>query len=188
MSKILIVIDMLDGFLRPGRALYCGPQSEAIIPFVRSKVEEYGKTGDPVIFVADNHDPDDPEFQRFPPHCVAGTQESEVIQELTGLAKNSVYLPKKRYSAFFGTDLEKRLKKLKPDLVEVVGVCTNICVLYTVEELRNRDIPTRVYRQGVASFDPEAHEWALKQMQSVLGAEIVESGASGRGQAGDQAA
>jgi len=173
MKKLLMVVDMLDGFLRQGRALYCGPQSEAIIPFVRAKVEEYGKTGDPVIFVADNHDPDDPEFLRFPPHCVAGTQESEVIQELTGLAKNSVYLPKKRYSAFFGTDLEKRLKKLKPDPVEVVGVCTNICVLYTVEELRNRDIPTRVYRAGVASFDLEAHEWALKQMQSVLGAEII---------------
>ena len=173
MSKVLIVVDMLDGFLRPGRALYCGKQSEDIIPFVRSKVEEYGKAGEPVIFVADNHDPKDLEFQRFPKHCVAGTPESEVISELQGLAKNSVYLPKKRYSAFYGTDLEKRLKKLKPDLVEVVGVCTNICVLYTVEELRNRDIPTRVFREGVASFDLEAHEWALRQMQSVLGAEIV---------------
>ena len=179
MSKVLIVVDMLDGFLRPGRALYCGPQSEAIIPFVRSKVEEYGKSGEPVIFVADNHEPEDLEFQRFPKHCVAGTKESEVVSELQGLAKNSIYLPKQRYSAFFGTDLEKRLKKLKPDLVEVVGVCTNICVLYTVEELRNRDIPTRVYRRGVASFDNEAHEWALKQMQSVLGAEIVEAVASG---------
>jgi nicotinamidase/pyrazinamidase len=173
MNKVLIVVDMLDGFLRPGRALYCGRQSEDIIPFVRAKVEEYGKSGELVIFVADNHDPEDLEFQRFPKHCVAGTPESEVISELKGLAKNSIYLPKKRYSAFHGTDLEKRLKKLKPDLVEVVGVCTNICVLYTVEELRNRDIPTRVYRAGVASFDNEAHEWALKQMQSVLGAEII---------------
>jgi len=173
MSKVLIVVDMLDGFLRPGRALYCGPPSEAIIPFIRRKLEEYGQSGEPVIFVADNHDPDDLEFQRFPKHCVGGSKESEVVSELQGLAKNSIYLPKKRYSAFYGTDLEKRLKKLRPDLVEVVGVCTNICVLYTVEELRNRDIPTRVYRQGVASFDNEAHEWALKQMQSVLGAEVA---------------
>lgn len=173
MQKVLLVIDMLDGFLRPGRKLYCGPQAEAIIPFVRAKVQEYGRRGEPVIFVADNHDPEDLEFQRFPPHCVAGTQESEVIAELTGLAPNAVYLPKKRYSAFYGTDLDQRLKQLRPDLVEVVGVCTNICVLYTVEELRNRDLPTRVYRQGVASFDAEAHAWALRQMETVLGAELV---------------
>ena len=173
MSKVLIVVDMLDGFLRPGRALYCGKPSEEIIPFVRSKIAEYGKRGEPVIFVADNHDPEDLEFQRFPKHCVAGSRESEVVAELQGLAKNLVYLPKQRYSAFFGTDLEQRLKKLQPELVEVVGVCTNICVLYTVEELRNRDLPTRVYRKGVASFDNEAHEWALQQIESVLGAEVV---------------
>jgi len=177
-KKVLLVTDMLDGFLRPGRALYCGPQSEAIIPFVRDKVAEYGRSGDLVVFIADNHDPDDLEFQRFPPHCVAGSKETEVIEELQGLAKNSIYLPKQRYSAFHGTDLEKRLKKLKPDLVEVVGVCTNICVLYTVEELCNLDLRTRVYRAGVASFDQEAHEWALKQMQSVLGVEVVEAAAS----------
>ncbi|HAG08307.1 MAG TPA: cysteine hydrolase, partial [Desulfotomaculum sp.] len=53
------------------------------------------------------------------------------------------------------------------------GVCTNICVLYTVEELCNRDYKVVVYRQGVASFDLQAHNWALVQMESVLGAKVI---------------
>ena len=82
-------------------------------------------------------------------------------------------MPKTRYSGFFRTGLSKILEDLQPEAVHVVGVCTNICVLYTVEELRNRDYRAIVYQKGVASFDEEAHRWALKQMQAVLGVELA---------------
>ncbi len=173
MKKVLLVTDMLEGFLRRRYALYCGPQSERIIPMARKKVQAYGRTGDLVVFIADNHDPHDLEFKKFPPHCIKGSPETKVISELSGLTKREIYLPKKRYSAFYGTRLDKILAKEKPDLVEVVGVCTNICVLYTVEELQNRDYRTRVYKDGVASFDMAAHKWALGQMKTVLGTEVV---------------
>jgi nicotinamidase/pyrazinamidase len=164
---------MLEGFLRKRYPLYCSDVAASIIPFVKKKVEEYAKSKELVVFIADNHDPDDLEFKKFPPHCIAGSKESEVVSELKGIAKNFVYVPKKRYSGFYGTNLDQVLKKAKPELVEVVGVCTNICVLYTVEELENRDYKVRVYKDGTASFDNDAHQWALKQMQSVLGAEVV---------------
>jgi len=173
MSRVLLVVDMLEGFLRRQYPLYCSDRAAGIIPFVRKKVEEYGKTGELVVFIADNHDQDDLEFKKFPPHCLKGSRESEVISELKGIAQREIHVPKKRYSGFFGTNLEKILQKEKPDLVEVVGVCTNICVLYTVEELENRDCQVRVFKHGTASFDKDAHEWALKQMQTVLGAEVV---------------
>ncbi len=173
MKKVLLVVDMLEGFLRRQYPLYCSAQAEAIIPFVKSEVEEYARSGELVVFIADSHDPDDLEFKKFPPHCIRGTKEAEVISELRGIAKKEVYIRKKRYSGFFGTNLDEVLKKEKPDLVEVVGVCTNICVLYTVEELANRDYRVMVHREGVASFDEDASSWALQQMSKVLGAEIV---------------
>ena len=43
-----------------------------------------------------------------------------------------------------------------------MGVCTSICVMETVKELFDRDLPRLVYREGVADFDPEAHAFALK--------------------------
>jgi nicotinamidase/pyrazinamidase len=59
------------------------------------------------------------------------------------------------------------------DEVHVVGVCTSICVMETVKELFDRDMPALVYEQGVADFDPEAHAFALKHMQRIMGAKVV---------------
>ncbi|NOZ19799.1 MAG: cysteine hydrolase [Planctomycetes bacterium] len=173
MRKALIVIDMVKGFFVEGNALYCGPEARKIIPFVKAKLEECEAAGDLIVFVCDNHDPDDKEFAAFPPHCVKGTEETEVVDELKEFAGRHPVLPKRRYSAFFDTTLGGVLQKAKPELVEVVGVCTNICVLFTVEDARNGDYPVRVYAEGVASFDQEAHEFALKQMETVLAVEVV---------------
>jgi nicotinamidase/pyrazinamidase len=57
--------------------------------------------------------------------------------------------------------------------VYVVGVMTSICVMETVKELFDRDMPAIVYREGVVDADPEAHAFALKQMQRVFGATVV---------------
>jgi nicotinamidase/pyrazinamidase len=57
--------------------------------------------------------------------------------------------------------------------VFLVGVCTSICVMETVAGLRNRDYPTFVFRKGVADFDQEAHNFALKRMEKILGAMIL---------------
>jgi len=171
--KALVVIDMVKGFFVKGNPLYCGEETREIVPFVKAKLEEYEEKGDFVVFMCDHHAPDDREFAAFPPHCVKGTEETEVIDELKEFAERHTILPKTRYSAFHGTDLGRVLEEAKPDVVEVVGVCTNICVLFTVEDLRNRDYAVRVYAEGVTSFDPEAHEFALKQIESVLAVEVV---------------
>ncbi len=168
MPRVLIVVDMLVGFLEEGRPLDCGETARAIVPFVVEKAREFADRGDPVIFIADYHDPDDAEFERFPPHCIAGSEETEVVPELKPFLEEKLLLPKTRFSGFFGTHLVDLLAEIKPEVVEVVGVCTNICVLYTVEELRNRDYSTVVHRNGVASFDSQAHEFALVQMETVL--------------------
>ena len=55
----------------------------------------------------------------------------------------------------------------------MVGNCTNICVLYTVADARFRDYAVEVPADCVATFDPEAHEFALKQMETVLGAKVT---------------
>ena len=172
MSRVLLVVDMLVGFLDQGKPLYCGDDARKIIPFVRDKVDEFVQAGEPVMFVADSHAPDDAEFKIFPPHCVAGTDEAELIEELRPFRDKGTVVEKTRYSALYNTRLPELLTELKPDVIEIVGVCTNICVLYTVEGLRSRGYRVVVHRDGVASFDKAAHEFAIAQMQDVLGAEI----------------
>lgn len=173
-DKLLIVVDMLEGFCVEGNVLYCGADSREIIPRIRSLIaDEYNPTNQPVVFLMDNHEPDDPEFEMFPPHCIIGTAEAEIVPELQGVADNELRVPKNRYSGFHETPLDAIITRHAPALIEVVGVCTNICVMYTVEELRNRYLPVTVRSDMVASFDADAHAFALGQMATVLGATVT---------------
>jgi nicotinamidase-related amidase len=170
--KALFVIDMLKDFLNSDGALYCGESARKIIPFIKEKIEEFHKNEDLVVFICDSHDPDDLEFKTFPKHCVAGTAGAEIIDELPVDEKDMI-IKKKRYSSFYGTDLDRVLKDHKIGEVQVVGVCTSICVMDTVGDLRNRDRTAIVYKNGVADFDLQAHDFALRRMEKVYGAKIL---------------
>ena len=175
MANAVLVIDMLRGFMEEGCPLFCGARARQIIPNIQRLLEKETAQGSKVFFICDNHDADDLEFKMFPPHCIAGTVESEVIPELAKFPGEII--PKKRYSAFYGTDLEQRLKKLKPEKVIVCGVCTDICVCHTVGDARNRNYSVEVPVDGVASFDEKAHYYALEHMEKVLGAKLTSSAA-----------
>jgi len=170
--KALLVIDMLKDFLNKDGALYCGDESRKILPLIKEKIEQFHRKGDLVVFICDSHDPDDLEFRLFPRHCVSGTSGAEVIDELP-LGKQDFIVKKTRYSAFYKTKLDEILKKNKVSEVYVVGVCTSICVMDTVGDLRNRDYPVTVYKDGVADFDQKAHKFSLERMEKIYGAKII---------------
>mgnify|MGYP001034616313 CR=1 FL=1 len=172
MANVLLVVDMLNGFLEPGRNLYCGDGAREIIPRVKALIEDETARGAKVFFICDTHDPDDLEFQMFPVHCLRGTEEADVIPELSEYAGELIR--KRRYSAFFETDLEKRLAELNPDKVVICGVCTDICVVHTAADARNRDYAVEVAADCVASFNSAAHTWALGHIQDILGAKVVQ--------------
>ena len=173
MSNVVLVVDMVRGFLEPGHNLYCGDDPRRIIPHVKGLLERERRAGSEVLFVCDHHDPDDLEFQMFPVHCVKGTEEPEVIPELAEFVTESNVIPKNRYSGFFNTDLAQRLKRLRPDKLIICGVCTDICVLHTTADARNRDYPVEVPADCVGTFDPDAHAWALRHLEKILGAKVV---------------
>lgn len=174
MSDVLIVGDMQRGFLEPGRALYCGDQARAIIPRVRQLVKKAKAAGMTVFFIADTHTPNDEEFQMWAPHCLAGSEEWEIVPELADLVETVI--PKSRYSAFYGTGLAEKLAALQPDRLIICGVCTDICVNYTVADARQRNYKVIVPADCVATFDPAAHNYALQHMEKILGAKVVASG------------
>lgn len=151
--------------------MYCGAQARKIIPNVKKLLDREIKKGAEVFFLADRHAEDDLEFEMFPPHCIEGTSEAEVIDELSSY--NGEIIPKARYSGFFDTELGKKLEKLNPDKLIICGVCTDICVLHTVAEARNRDYKVEVPANCVASFNEKAHKFALEHKEKVLGAEVT---------------
>ena len=173
MTNAVLVVDMVKGFLEPGHNLYCGQGCREIIPNVSSLLEREKEAGSRIIFICDNHDRQDLEFQMFPEHCVRGTEEAEVVSELDQFVTRDNVIRKNRYSGFFNTDLERELKALGAQKLIVCGVCTDICVLHTAADARNRDYPVEVPTDCVATFDPEAHKWALAHLEKILGVSLV---------------
>ena len=171
MANAVIVVDMLRGFLEEGGPLYCGARARGIIPNVQRLLERESTWGSKIFYLCDHHAPDDAEFKMFPPHCIAGTAEAEVIPELA--AYPGEVIPKTRFSGFYATALEEKLKALRPDKLIVCGVCTDICVLHTVANARNRDYEVEVPVDCVASFDEGGHRFALEHMEQRLGAKVV---------------
>jgi len=171
MAKAVLVVDMLRCFLEKGYPLYVGDKARRIIPNIQRLLEHELNQGSKVFFLCDRHDPGDLEFKMFPPHCIAGTPEAEVIPELANYRGEVV--PKKRFSSFFNTSLNEKLNRLKPDRLIVCGVLTDICVMHTVADARNRDYEVEVPVDCVASSDERAHHFALEHIERVLGAKLT---------------
>jgi len=170
--KALFVIDMLKDFINKDGALFCGDPCRKIIPFVKEKIEEFHNDGNLVVFICDAHKEDDLEFKVFPKHCVAGTPGAEIIDELP-VGEKDVIIRKTRYSSFYKTNLDDVLKDKAISEVHVVGVCTSICVMDTVGDLRNRDYKVIVYKEGVADFDERSYQFSIERMEKTYAAKVV---------------
>jgi nicotinamidase/pyrazinamidase len=171
MANAVLIIDMVRGFLEPGHSLYCGDQSRQLIPRVHELAERELRRGSKLLYLCDHHTPDDLEFKLFPPHCIIGTEETEVVEELRDLPGEVI--PKNRYSAFHNTTLDDHLMHIGPERLIMAGVCTDICVLYTAADARNRDFEVEVPADCVTSFDSNGHDFALDHMRRILGVQVV---------------
>ncbi len=175
MKRALVIVDMIEDFAHSGGALYCGPSIGRIIPRISREVERARSAGELVIHLADNHLPGDAEFEIFRPHAIAGTHGAEIIPELAP-APGDLVIRKRRYSGFFGTDLDITLRERRVDTLRLVGDCTNICVLYTAADARNLGYAVEVAEDAVTSFDEDAHRNALRELERTLGARLVRVG------------
>lgn len=170
--KALLVIDMLKDFIDEGAILETGDAGRGIVPFIKAKIEEYRAEGNPIIYICDSHEPDDKEFLMFPSHSLTGSEGGQIIDELAPLEGDKI-IKKRRYSAFYGTDLDLYLREKGILDISLVGVNTNICVIYSAADARNINYNVTVYKDGVASFNPDAHKFALAEMKNTLGCQVI---------------
>jgi nicotinamidase/pyrazinamidase len=174
--RAFVVVDMLVCFCRRG-ALY-SPRYDRMVPELVRRLTVAEAGGAALVFLVDTHTRGDPEFAMFPEHCLEGSGEDEVIPELTGFAERGTVVRKRTFSGFHETELEAVIERLAPDVVEVAGVCTDICVLHTVAGLRARGYEVVVHRDLVDTYDAPGHDaeefnrFALAHIRDVLGARV----------------
>ena len=152
---------MLVDNLKSGKHGVVEREGTAIIPVVRRLLARCRRAKIPVVYANDSFLPDDPLFLgRLKPHSLQGTPGAEVIAELKPEAGDLV-MPKRRFSAFFKTDLDKTLRAWGIDTVAVCGVTTTFCVLTTALDALAHDFQAVILEDAAAAHKREVHEACL---------------------------
>ncbi|QQE76802.1 cysteine hydrolase family protein [Alicyclobacillus sp. SO9] len=185
MPEALIVIDYTNDFIADEGSLTCGQPGQDVDKYITDLTKKFVQDGRLVVMAVDVHDEGDPyhpETKLFPPHNLRGTEGRKLYGQLgtyiteladAGFPDNFKWMDKTRYSAFAGTDLELTLRSQGITQLHLVGVCTDICVLHTAVDAYNKSFQLTIHSQGVASFDPQGHDWALRHFSDTLGASII---------------
>ncbi len=170
--KALLIIDMLNDFIKPEGSLYCGKMAEEIVPEISKLKKEFREKGYPIIYLCDAHDPNDEEFLAFPPHCLKDTKGAQIIDELAPNS-NDLVIYKTRFSGFYKTNLFDVLKSLEIKELYLTGVCTSICIMDTAADAFYRGFKIKIPVKAVADFDENFHQFALKRMERIYKAELI---------------
>jgi len=166
----LLVIDLLNDFLDSwpvvARERLIGSTSE-LIALMRS-------ANHPVIWVRQEFEPDlhdaFPEMRaREIRTTIRGTRGAQIASELNVDPTDAVII-KKRYSAFFGTNLDQLLADLHPDALILAGINTHACIRMTAIDAYQRDIPVILAADCIDSYDREHHDISLRYMKDKIAA------------------
>lgn len=156
----VILVDCINGFFKEGTL--ANPANMKMVP----QIVELCKNATDVVAVCDSHMEDDEEFKVWPKHCIKDTAESEVIDELKPYVK--CRFDKTRYSGFYGTLLDEYIFPLDEtdgstcsDWIQdwvIVGVCSDMCVMCTTADARNRDLNVHIIKECVDTFTIPGHD------------------------------
>lgn len=161
---LLICIDMVNGFVKEG--VLAVPSIMRVVPRQKELLKEALESDDAgIIFIRDSHPVNAAEFATFPPHCIEGSEESEVIDELKEYEKYSLEYLKNSTNLMFAPRLMEDLMKFdKLTRIRVMGCLSEVCVengaigLKTFFNQMNRNVEVCVHSDAVDTYDVKGHD------------------------------
>jgi len=178
----LVIVDMINGFVREGALK--SERAEGIIADLVGLLKACEKRGITRIAFADQHTDESPEFSSYPAHCLKGTSESQLVDEIRELGGYRL-IPKNSTNGFLEDEFQEWLKN-HPGISNfiVTGVCTDICVqqfaitLKTWFNRQNKRSRVIVPANVVESYDLGMHNADLVNIMALYnmiinGVEVV---------------
>lgn len=183
-------VDVQADFMLPGGQLYVAG-AETLIPNIQRLISAALASGTLVVSSADAHTPSDPEFAKFPPHCVAGTPGARILPEALGnrvctiandasrklpadiLSCPQILFEKQTLDVFDNPHAGELVDLLGPGAGYVVfGVVTEFCVRCAAKGLLDRGRRVSVVTDAIQTLSPEDSRRTLDDLQS-LGARLI---------------
>lgn len=166
MKKALVVIDMQNDFVDGSLGT---KEAVEILPAVKARIEEGLQGGEKLFFTLDTHSEnylDSKEGKNLPViHCVKGTKGWEITPSLKPYLNQAEKVFEK--PTFGSVELAEYLKNQKFDEIQLLGICTDICVVSNALLIK-ANIPEAsisVFEKGMAGVTPETHRSALETMK-----------------------
>lgn len=158
MSYAVIIIDLVKGNLQQTPGSQMVKEVRRILPNVQRLIQSARGKQIPVIFACDSFLAEDFIFGgRMKPHAIRGTEGAELIDEIP-MTPDDYFVPKRRFSAFFKTDLDITLRSLKVDTLAIGGISTTGCVLTTAWDALSNDFKAVIVEDCCAARSIEVHE------------------------------
>lgn len=168
----VLVIDMQYDFLSDDAPIKCAG-GMTIVPSIQKLLTVSRKKGVPVIYTQEAHRVEKVDFGLElqgdePEHCLEGSKGFQIIPELA-MQKGDFLIVKRRYSAFFATDLDILLRGLGVQLLVLTGVATDVCVRATAQDAQQLNYRVVVPTECVVGTNEARHEAALENIRYLFG-------------------
>lgn len=164
--NVLVVIDMQKDFVD---GVLGTKEARAIVDNVNKKISDYRASGDVVIFTRDTHDENylnTAEGRKLPvPHCIKGTEGWQITSKIEVL--DDIVIDKPTFGSFELADWISYFSIYDIVSIEIVGVCTDICVISNAMILKAKfpEMSIFVDSSCCAGVTPESHNNALEAMK-----------------------
>lgn len=160
--SLLIIIDMVNGFVREGAM--ADTYIEHIISEQLRLIKMFLEENEAVAFIKDCHKNGAREFDRYPVHCLEGTYEAELVDELKPFEKDAFVYKKNSTSAIFAPNFIDDINKMTT-LKEIIftGCCSDICDMNLIIPLQNyfdeinRKVELIVPTNAIETYDSVSH-------------------------------
>ncbi len=173
-SVALLLIDVINDLEFEGSELLV-PQ---VIPMARriAALKRRAKeAGIPVIYVNDNFGRWKSDFRRVVEHCLHDGVQGEELVRILQPDDDDYFVLKPKHSAFYATTLDILLTYLGARTLIFTGLAGNICILFSANDAYMRDYHLVVPADCTVSNTAEENDDALREIQTVLKADITES-------------
>jgi nicotinamidase-related amidase len=168
----ILAVNLLVDMIERGKPFPMPPEYGAIAQRTVDLIAQARAAGYRVLFIQDQHRPDDKEFTDFSvgqPHAVRGTDGSALIAALQPLGEHDYAVGKRRFSAFFGTDLDLYLREEGIRRLVLVGRPSNVCALYSAADGFMRRYELVALSDCLYSRTGDMHERAMREFAATLG-------------------
>jgi maleamate amidohydrolase len=166
----LILVDVTNSFFLEGMPNYYPASAEVIAP-MRRLLAQARAAGKIVVHAVEQHYPgfDDYEWRKLPRHHFIGDSDAAFFGGFEPQGPREIVLAKRRYSAFFATDLALFLHEQKVARVVVAGVKTNVCIRATAQDAFANGFDVVIPREATNSNRPHLAEASLEDIDRYIG-------------------